>query len=203
MSLLLFRFIAGRLLGGVCFLFLFQSLLPSIGHAQEGQFYPNPGIVAMKGGKLIGSDHLYNLTDKIAIFVEIFKPKEVEVPITEEMLRGRIEEIFKKAGMQPFSDASPGQPIHPFFHLLIMLNPIERGYAVYCQGRLFEKIEMNRVKLAEQTTFQGITWETSNLIVTPTDRLTNQVDNVVDDIATTFTERYKFFENIRSQMQRK
>ena len=174
---------------------------PASERGEAATSYPYPGIVALHEGKWIGSDHLYNLSNQIEIVVEIFKPEALEIPLTKEMLRERIVEIFKNAKIEPFTNAEPGQPPLPFFHMLIMITPIEKGFAVYCQGRLFEKIELKRVKLSEQTTYQAITWESSDLITTPTEKVAAQINSCVDEITGNFINRYQFFANLRNQIQ--
>lgn len=183
---------------------LCSTLLPGFAHseyAEEGKFYPNPGIVAFREGRWVGSDHLYNITDRIDIAVEINKPPKVVLPVTEAMIRSRIADIFKKAKIHPVADSLPGKPPLPFFHVLLMIYPIEKGYVAYCEGRLLEQIKVDRVRLDEQTVMQGITWETENLIIIPSDELTDQLYSIVDDIANTFVERYQFYESIKSQIK--
>lgn len=58
--------------------------------------YLNPGITAFRGGKWVGSDHLYNLTNKIYVFVEILTPEKLILPVTEGILQSRILELLKK-----------------------------------------------------------------------------------------------------------
>jgi len=169
----------------------------------EREFYPNPGIVAYRDGKWVGSDHLYNLTNRIDIVVEIFKPENERIPVTEGMIRARITDIFSRARIIPQAQGIAGKPLLPFFHLLIMIYPIEEeGYAACCEGRLFEQVYLDRVKMDEQAVMQAITWESSSLILTPADELTNQLYKTVDEIANTFVDRFLFYEDIRTQIQR-
>ncbi|NGX43049.1 MAG: hypothetical protein K940chlam7_01340 [Chlamydiae bacterium] len=181
------------------------NVIPAFAQSSDnGQFYPNPGIVAQRSGNWVGSDHLYNITDKIDIVVEIFKPQNTDIPITEDMIRSRTVEIFKEAGIQPYSEAKAGEPFLPFFHILIMLYPIEKvGYAVHTEGRLFEKIYLDRVKLEEGTTLQAITWQSENLILTPTEDFTNQLNKSIDEIAHAFADRFRYFEKLKAESQRR
>jgi hypothetical protein len=168
----------------------------------DQRFYPNPGIVAFRDGRWVGSDHLYNLTNKIDIVVEFFTPPNVVLPVTKEAVKTTITEIFKKARITPPTDLLLDKPPLPFFHMLIMVYPLEKGYVAYCEGRLFERIELNRVKPDEQTAMQGITWESQNLIIASKEDLANQVTKSVDEIATAFANRYRFYEDIRMEIQR-
>lgn len=168
----------------------------------DGRFYPNPGIVAQRGGAWIGSDHLYNLTSNIDILVEIFKPDNVDIPITEEIIRSRVADIFKKGGITPIAEQVAGEPPLPFFHVLVMIYPIDKGYVAYCEGRLFEKVQLDRIRLDDLTLLQGITWESQNLIVSPTSQIGEQISKSVDEIAETFVERYRFYDEIRRKIQK-
>ncbi|ADI38440.1 putative uncharacterized protein [Waddlia chondrophila 2032/99] len=168
----------------------------------NSKFYPNPGIVAQRGGSWVGSDHLYNLTSNIDILVEIFKPKNIDIPISEEIIRSKVADIFTKGGITPTAEEVPGEPPLPFFHLLIMIYPIEKGYVAYCEGRLFEKVSLERIKLDDQTVLQGVTWESQNLIVSPSDQIAEQIIKSVNEIAETFVERYRFYDEIRRKIQK-
>lgn len=167
----------------------------------DGRFYPNPGIVANRNGSWVGSDHLYNLTDKIDIVVEIFKPESVDIPITNGMIRERVAEIFKNGGITPIAEVSEEGPPLPFFHVLVMIYPLDKGYVAFCEGRLFEKVNIDRIRLDEQTLLQGITWESQNLILSPKRELESQLNKSIEDLAETFVERYNFYENIRKQIK--
>jgi hypothetical protein len=167
----------------------------------DGRFYPNPGIVAQRNGRWIGSDHLYNLTDRIEIVAEIFKPRNTELAITEEMIRSRVADIFREGGIKPMAEEKAGQPPLPFFHILVMVYPIDKGYVCYTEGRLFEKVNLDRIVLDEQTALQGITWESQNLILSPQAELKEQVSESVDEIAKTFVDRFQFYEDIRRKIK--
>ena len=165
-------------------------------------FYPNPGIVALRDGRWVGSDHLYNLTNKIDLSVEFFTPPNVVLPITKEAVKASIAEIFSKARIIPPTEIPADKPPLPFFHMLIMIYPLDKGYVAYCEGRLFEQIELDRVKPDEQTAMQGITWESQNLIITSKEDLRTQLLKSIDEIATSFAERFRFYEDIRLEIQR-
>lgn len=175
---------------------------PLLAEEEASAFYPNPGIVAQRGGGWVGSDHLYNLTDHISIVTEIFKPEKLTLSITEKQIHDQVADEFKKGGITPDATNKPGQPLLPFFHLLVMIYPIEKGYVVYCEGRLFEKINLERVRLDDLTAMQGITWESQNLIITPKDDLETHLDKSVDEIVKTFVERFRFYKDIKSQIKK-
>lgn len=169
---------------------------------QEGRFYPDPGIIAFRNNKWVGSDHLYNLSNQINVSVEIFKPKHLVLPVTEAMIKLRMTDLFQKSNISPFASTDSGEPSLPFFHMLIMVYPIEKGYVAYCEGRLFEKVKLDRVRLDEQTYMQAITWDSENLVISPQDDFANQLYKSVDDIVTTFTDRFRFYLDIKSSIKK-
>ena len=89
----------------------------------------------------------------------------------------------------------------PFFHVLIMINPIEKGYVAYVGTRLFESIDIKRsgAQLDQQTAFQAITWERQLLLITAKEDLLAQVNSSVDELTTEFLNRYKYFQQLRFQ----
>ena len=191
-----------KMLSQIVFLGAATSLFSIEETFEDQRFYPNPGIVANRDGRWVGSDHLYNLTNKIDIVVEFFTPPNVVLPVTKEAIKTTIADIFKKARIIAPTELSGNKPPLPFFHMLIMVHPIEKGYVAYCEGRLFEQIELDRVKPDEQTAMQGITWESQNLIISSKEDLANQLTKSVDEIATAFAERFRFYEDIRLEIQR-
>ncbi len=187
----------------------FFCLLPGVSPlhaAEEAQqhpaYYPNPGIVASRGGKWVGSDHLYNLTNKIEVYAEIFKPQNVTLPVTENSIRSRVEAVFKKGKIEPKAEVRGGKPPLPFFHVLLMVYPIEKGFVILCEGRLFEEVHMDRVILDEQTVMQAITWESENLIIASSAEIEEQINKSVDEVANTFVDRFLFYANIKSQIKK-
>lgn len=168
----------------------------------QPSFYPNPGIVAPRGDRWVGSDHLYNLSNKIGIHVEINKPQSLSLPFTSESLEQIVGEAFKKAGIFQLKNLDSALPPLPAFHFLIMIQKVDKGYAVFCTGRLFESITVERINLSEQTYMQAITWESQNLTIAPTEDIQSEVRKSVMEIAQTFIERYQFFKNIKTEIRK-
>lgn len=79
----------------------------------------------------------------------------------------------------------------PFLHILVMLQPIEKGYAVYCTGRLFEAVDLHRINLRGGIYWQAITWEKQELLIVSKEQLQEQVDKSVQTIASAFADRFK------------
>lgn len=171
--------------------------------AKSLNVYTHPGIVVSQDGRWVGSDHLLNLSNKIDVVVEILKPEATKLPFTEESLEQYVEAAFKKKDFETAASSSSAMPNIPFFNILLVIYPIEKGYAGLIDGRLMESIDPKRVKLEKNTEFQAITWEKKTLVVAPTDEFEGIVTKTIDDILATFFERYEFFEKLRLKMEKK
>ena len=150
--------------------------------------YLLPGVVALEGGEWVGNDHLFGISNNIGVIVEIVKPEGVKIPITEERVQKQIGQMLKAANINPRLQIVGSTPL-PYLHVLIMLNPIENGYAAYIATRLFESVVLQRFHLKVGTTFQAITWERQEFIVFPTEQFQEQIGKVLQSMITTFIDR--------------
>lgn len=160
----------------------------------ESNLYPHPGIYFKKGGSWVGDDNLFNLDRNIEIIVEIERTKGV-TDLDSNHIKELIQNIFKKSTISPRNTGD--QPPYPYYHILIMIAPIQKGYAVYCSGRLFESVALDRSHLDKDVYYQAITWEKQALLVIPSDKLRDDVDKAVSDITNSFVERYRHFEDLK------
>jgi hypothetical protein len=150
--------------------------------------YLLPGIAALQGGQWVGNDHLFGISNNIGVIVEIVKPVGVTIPITEERVQKQIGQMLKTGHINPRLQIVGSTPL-PYLHVLIMLNPIENGYAAYIAVRLFEPVALQRFHLKIGTTFQAITWERQEFIVFPTEQFQEQIGKVLQSMMMTFIER--------------
>ena len=96
--------------------------------------------------------------------------------------------------MAPEDSAYSSTPGIPFFDILVVVYPIEKGYVALVDGaRLFEAVDPLRVHLEKGTTFQAITWEKKTLVVAPEEDFEETVEKTIDDIVNTFFERFRIF----------
>jgi hypothetical protein len=163
------------------------------GEMQVTAIYTSPGVATLQNGEWVGNENLYNISKDLAIVVEIIAPPNIAIPITKEMIREAVIPILRQAGLQPQMTIL-NSPL-PFFHVLIMINPIDKGYVAYCAGRLFEKVSLSRIQLAPSYSWQAITWEKQELLLFGTEQLKGQVISTVESIAKAFTERYQSYQN--------
>ncbi len=161
--------------------------------------YFHPGILVLRKGVWEGSDHLYNLTNNIGVYVSIIKPEELTLDFNSDSIKKLIEEIFAKVDINPVSKVAASQPALPSFEVEILIYPIERGFVASISGNLFESVTLERVKLDEDMTFQAITWAKQTLIVGPKNKFNDQLINAVTDIATSFADRFETYEKLRRQ----
>jgi len=181
-----------------------KTLLPPaqpLSVSEEG-LYTDPGIVAFQDGKWVGSDHLYNISSNISINVEVVKPPNFNINITEAALKERIAAIFRTAGITPQAEPQQDLPPLPLFHMIVFIYPIPNGIVACCDGRLFEAVTLDRVRLQKGVTWQAITWNKQNLLVSALEQGPEQINQSVDTIATLFTDRYKYFLNLKMQIDK-
>lgn len=166
------------------------------------QVYTRPGIVTLQGGSWEGSDHLLNLKGPVNVVVEILKPQNVEVPLSADEIESRITTEFKKVDLTSgnYAVETPGIP---FFNILIVAYPVEKGYVASVDARLIEVIEPFRVRIDPSTFFQAVTWEKKSLLVAPTEEFSKTVDKTIDDLVKTFIERVSYFKEMNRRHENK
>lgn len=180
-----------------------EPVLPAVAKAPElvtkRADYFHPGILVLRKGVWEGSDHLYNLSNNIGVYVSVIKPQELTLNFSSDDIKKQIEEIFQKVDINPVSKVAANQPALPSFEVEILIYPIERGFVASVSGNLFESVTLDRVKLDEDMTFQAITWAKQTLIVGPKNKFNEQLINAVTDIANSFADRFETYEKIKRQ----
>lgn len=166
-----------------------------------GPLFTIPGIVGMENGHWIGSDNLFNVGKHLEVVVEIVKPEHKDIPLGEELIKRKVHALFAEAGISTIAESAHGGPPLPMFHVLILVNTIEKGFVAYVAGRLFEAVQIKRVVIDPGVTFQAITWEKQDLLTMPADSFISQVELSVGEITKEFITRLKYFQTI--QIQRK
>lgn len=191
--------------------------------SQEGHEYPYPGVVLYRNDTWEGSDNVYKISDHIAVGVDLDIPPPGSdvppLPISEEAIRNRVQAIFKSADITPYAanmpdlpTVTPGvssnynffsgqggniKPPLPLFMVVIIAQPINKGYVFYCAANLFEDVDVKRITLSEGV-MQAITWERQHLIVTPTEEIPYHLNRCIDDLAYSFVKVYRYFQNVRT-----
>lgn len=175
--------------------------VPSKVSASATISYLSPGVIVNRVTSWQGGDNLLNLSKNIPVRVELVLPIGKKSPIEEAVIKKHVVDIFAKAGISDKVQAYADKPPLPFFHVLVMAQQIDKGYAVYVAGRLFEQVDVSRVVLNNEAFFQAVTWEKQELIVASPEEIANQVLLVLDEIATNFADRYTYYENIKKDMK--
>jgi hypothetical protein len=182
---------------------IFAALLFPVCLMAQAVVYTHPGIVQLSGDRWEGSDHLLNLNGPINVIVEILKPKDKDIPLTVESIEKRVNEAFQKADIKTGVDLSSATPGVPFFNVLIIAYPVEKGFAAVVEVRLMEVVNPYRIKLDKDTFFQAVTWEKKSLLVAPTNEFRETVDKTIDELVKTFIERDSYFKAVRTKLQNK
>lgn len=157
--------------------------------------FKQPGILSLRAGGFVGVDHLFNIGANIPVVVEIVKSDSVMMAMTRERIQQVIERLFEAEGISPMIKPSEG-PALPFFQVLLMVIPAGEGYSAYCSGRVFERVNLDRVNLPAGVYFQAITWEFQNIIFASKEDSEKQIDSAIGDIVQQFLSRYRYYKNI-------
>jgi hypothetical protein len=154
--------------------------------------FTSPGIATYQNGQWVGSEHLYNLSPDIGLFIEIVQSETgAKAPINEDAIIDKIVPIFKTGGLKPRPNLLVnGSPL-PFLHVLLMISPIEKGFVAFCALRLFEQTDLKRIFLSTDIHWQVITWEKQELIVASTEQIQEQIYKTLTGLATTFADKFK------------
>jgi hypothetical protein len=159
--------------------------------------YLHPGILVFHDGQWQGSDHLLNLANNIGIYVTIIKPENADLKVNQEQVTKVVADVFNQVNIKPQTLAAPGQPPLPAFEIQILAYPIEKGFTVAIDGRLFESVQPLRFHLDQGMAFQAVTWEKKSLQVGPESTINEQILKSVQDIAIEFADRFKAYADIR------
>lgn len=157
----------------------------------EGSIYTSPGIVTRQGSDWVGSENLYNISPQLGVEVEIIKPPSFPIPLSEDQIKEHVITILQDAGLSPRHSVLSRVDVLPFLHVLMMIQPIDRGFAIYCAVRLFEEVQNKRVFFKPGITWQGILWEKQELVISPPDQIQDQVNKTLDGILSSFVGVYK------------
>ncbi|MEM1282679.1 MAG: hypothetical protein AAGG81_03915, partial [Chlamydiota bacterium] len=157
----------------------------------------HPGIVAWRDGKWLWSDHLFNLSRNIDVNVEYASTDNMKGMVDTAKIRDEVEEILRKVGITPYARPDPGKPNLPSLHLLILAHPIRDGYMFTLIVRLFEPVQLDRIKLDDRVTMQAITWERASIHVVQRADFDKEINSSVREIVEQFALRFEFFEKLR------
>ncbi|MCB1119473.1 MAG: hypothetical protein KDK65_05895 [Chlamydiia bacterium] len=195
-------------------LLLLLCLMPLVVQAEEDKdvkpaflstkqgLYAYPGILYKDLGEWVGTDYLYNLPPQLGVVVNVISASGDDLPFKIEQVKQEVMNILDDYRLQPTPVAALGPQALPFFDLLIMIYPIDKGFVAVCDGRLFEKVEVERVELGQDVSLQGITWEKKSLIRASKEDFQEFLDNSVEEIAKAFGERYKVYLRLKEQTEK-
>lgn len=173
-----------------------EGLIPVTGPA-----YTHPGLVAVGESGWEGSDNIYNISKNIGINVELVVPDENTFPVKEDAIRNRMRAVFQSAGITPDAKDALDKPPLPFLNIVIIAENINKGFAIYCSGSLFEDVDVKRAHI-EKGAWQAITWDRQHLIVASTEETTYYVNKCIDDILFSFVQLYRHYQSVKPNSDR-
>lgn len=178
------------------FIVLFAAIM--IVKASLEALYPHPGIIAISDPDN-GSDHLYNLAPYIGVEVEFDLDEAIagKFPVSPEVVKSKVISLFNDVGIVPNPQPKPGEAPLPYLHVLLMADPVEKGFAVFMSVRLLESVQLKRTLLSKDTAIQAITWEKESLSVLAEGQAGPLIIRTLEDLVSNFTKRYKYFHSIK------
>ncbi|MBA3238930.1 MAG: hypothetical protein H0T62_11375 [Parachlamydiaceae bacterium] len=174
----------------------------SISHGHFGEpAYLFPGLVRLTGDNWVGSDYLYNLAPTIGVAVELIVPPEISSVIFKNRIRTELEGVFSSYGITPYSEAIGEMPPLPFFHLIAFVAPVQGKYVLNITGRLFEEVKVPRLNYQLPGTWQAITWEKQELLISAGSQLVERLSSAASEIALMFVRRVSHYN--RQQLEQR
>lgn len=167
----------------------------------EEPTYTFPGLLAKIGRRWIGNDYLYNLHRNIGVVVEVVMQEGKPVSIDKEAIKAIVADTFLLGELVPESFATEATPPLPFFHILIFAFPSENNNIAFITGRLFEDALLARYGLDPIGTWQAISWEKQDLVVTSPLQFDEQVKKSVANIAKTFVDKVQLYAKIKEESE--
>lgn len=158
--------------------------------------YLFPGLVKFSNNQWVGSDYLYNLPPTIGVAVELVVPSEISSTYLKEDIRAQVEGILSSYGITPFAQAFGDLPPLPFFHVIVFAVPVKNSYVLNVAGRLFEEVKLARLNYQLPGTWQAITWEKQELVVSAKGHVLDRLRMTIKDIAGLFASRFNHFNRL-------
>ncbi|MBA3721655.1 MAG: hypothetical protein H0W88_04565 [Parachlamydiaceae bacterium] len=161
--------------------------------------YFHPGALVYNGGRWEGNDNLLNLSSNIGVYVEILKSPQDPIQISQEQLQQEVIEIFNKSNIHPAAMVIGNHPALPVFQIKLFVYPLEKGYAAYCEGRLFESVNPIRFNLDQGMAFQAITWQRQSLFIEPKDKIVAVIQQQVGRMAQGFADLFRAYQSRKAE----
>lgn len=153
----------------------------------------SPGLATIKKNKWTTSDYFQDLPEAIGVKVEILKPKDRYIPLSESVLEGKVQQIFQNAGITPYSILLPCEPPLPFFHITVMAYPCERRCIGSVIAQLYEKGAPDRIKEEVNGIWQIITWQRQTLVSVACEEFNREITETIEVMANDFADTFKRF----------
>lgn len=107
---------------------------------------------------------------------------------------------FKVNRLTPRINPPPGAGSLPFFYVQIMVFPTEIGNIATVAGSLFEEVTLKRIPTQTGAAIQAITWEKQTMFMSTKDDFDTNLAKTVEEIVGTFGERWRLFDQMKSQL---
>jgi hypothetical protein len=168
----------------------------------EEAIYFHPGILILKNDKWNGGDYLYNLPNQMGVYVSVLEPEATTSLMDQKTILTKVIDQFIRGGIKPSNSIiKDNSPPLPFFQLQIMAYPSGTGYAVCCKGALFEEVQLKRINLDINATYQAITWQRESLFIASKSTFNSQLEKNITETVQSFIERFQFYYDLKSKSE--
>ena len=152
-----------------------------------------PGVIGLKNGEWVGGDYLGHISKTIYPEVEIIRGGAVTgLPENSELVNF-VSNMLSKAGLIPRTAIGETIPL-PLLHILLVVYPVDNDrYVIFGTCRLFEQVQVMRENWRPAGDWQGITWESLDVSLTPSTKVQENLEAVVNTLVTRFVERYQLY----------
>lgn len=150
----------------------------------------SPGLGTINNGKWYVTDFFYNLPPNIGVNVQIIRPPNKYVPLSESLLERKITAIFQDGGVTPTANALPCEPPLPVYSVTVMAYPCERRCVGVITVQLYEVVQPQRIDEDLSGVWQAVTWERQQLVASSCDDFAQEVESTITNMTLAFVDRY-------------
>lgn len=155
--------------------------------------YWAPGLATIKNGKWVVTDFLYNLTPNIGIKIQVVRPPNRYVPLSDRLLESKLTAQFQDALLTPTALAVQCQPPLPVYNVTIMAYPCGNRCIGMVTAQLYETARPDRIDSDLAGVWQVVTWERQELVVSACEDFSQEIEKTISGMTQAFIDLYNRF----------
>ncbi|MCE5317376.1 MAG: hypothetical protein LLG04_08430 [Parachlamydia sp.] len=156
----------------------------------------SPGLATIKNGKWVVTDFLYNLSPNIGVKVQVVRPPNRYLPLSDKLIEGKLITQFQDALLNPNALIIPCQPPLPVYNVTIMAYPCGNRCVGVVTAQLYETARPDRIEADLAGVWQVVTWERQELVVSACEDFSQQIEMTITGMTQAFIDLYNRFNPI-------